>query len=126
MIDLNRFKDINDLYGHAAGDTALIGVADGMRSVVRATDVAARIGGDEFVLLLLDSDADNATAVTERLAEAAVAQVGFCFGVAACVAGAESLDELMRRADQALYAKKRARYAGASSKTPLRAPLGRH
>ncbi|MEA2124159.1 MAG: hypothetical protein QOI80_941 [Solirubrobacteraceae bacterium] len=126
MIDLNRFKDINDLYGHAAGDTALIGVADRMRGVLRATDVAARIGGDEFVLLLLDSDAGSATAVAERLAEAAVAQVGFCFGVAACVAGAESLDELMRRADQELYARKRARYAGASSTTPLRAPMGRH
>jgi diguanylate cyclase (GGDEF)-like protein len=130
LIDLNRFKDINDLYGHAAGDRALMGVGRRMRSVLRASDVAARIGGDEFVLLLPNSDAANATAVAERLAESTaerqvgVTPVGFCFGVAACEAGAESLDELMRRADHALYAKKRSRYGGASSKTPLNAPLG--
>jgi diguanylate cyclase (GGDEF)-like protein len=131
LIDLNHFKHINDLYGHAAGDTALIGVAGRMRSVLRATDVAARIGGDEFVLLLPNSDAESATAVAERLAESAaeryagITPVGFCFGVAACEAGAESLDDLMRRADQGLYAKKRARYGGATSKTPLSPPLGR-
>ena len=58
-IDLNRFKDINDLYGHAAGDMALIGVAGRMRDILRATDVAARVGGDEFVLLLPNSDAET-------------------------------------------------------------------
>jgi diguanylate cyclase (GGDEF)-like protein len=132
VLDLNRFKHINDLYGHAAGDTALIGVAERMRSVLRATDVAARIGGDEFVLLLPNSDDESATAVAERLAESAaeryagITPVGFCFGVAACEAGAESLDDLMRRADQELYAQKRARYGGASSTTPLNPPLGRH
>jgi diguanylate cyclase (GGDEF)-like protein len=132
LLDLNRFKHINDLYGHAAGDTALIGVAERMRSVLRATDVAARIGGDEFVLLLPNSDDESATAVAERLAESAaeryagITPVGFCFGVAACEAGAESLDDLMRRADQELYAQKRARYGGASSTTPLNPPLGRH
>ena len=51
--------------------------------------------------------------------------VGLCFGVAVCEAGLESLDDLMRRADQALYTKKRARYAGAASNTPLNPPLGR-
>ena len=56
---------------------------------------------------------------------AGITPVGFCFGVAACEAGAESLDDLMRRADQELYVKKRARYSGASSTTPLSAPLGR-
>jgi diguanylate cyclase (GGDEF)-like protein len=131
LIDLNRFKDINDVYGHAAGDTALMGVADRMRSVLRATDGAARIGGDEFVLLLPNSDMDSAAAVAERLTESAAARdsgatpVGLCFGVAVCKEGLESLDDLMRRADQALYTKKRARYAGASSKTPLNAPMGR-
>ncbi len=131
LLDLNRFKHINDLYGHAAGDKALIGVAERMRSVLRTTDVAARVGGDEFILLLPNSDAENATAVAERLAESAaeryagITPVGFCFGVAAAEAGAESLDDLMRRADQELYVKKRARYSGASTTTPLSAPLGR-
>jgi diguanylate cyclase (GGDEF)-like protein len=132
LIDLNRFKDINDLYGHAAGDRALVGVSGRMRSVLRASDIAARIGGDEFVLLLPGSDLAGATVIAERLT-ASVAEphtgitpVGLCFGAAACAAGAESLDEMMRRADQALYAKKRARYAGASSATRLSAPLSRH
>jgi len=131
LLDLNRFKHINDLYGHAAGDTALVGVAGRMRSILRATDVAARVGGDEFVLLLPNSDEENATAVAERLAESAaeryagITPVGFCFGVATSEAGTESLDDLTRTADQALYVKKRARYGGASSTTPLHAPLGR-
>jgi len=131
LIDLNRFKDINDVYGHAAGDAALIGVAGCMRNVLRATDGAARIGGDEFVLLLPNSDVDSAAAVAERLSESAsqrhgdATPVGLCFGVAVCEEGLENLDDLMRRADQALYTKKRARYSGSSSKTPLRTPLGR-
>ena len=131
LIDLNRFKDINDLYGHATGDLALIGVADRMRGGLRATDCAARIGGDEFVLLLPNSDVGSAAAVAERLTESAAERlgdatpVGLCFGVAVCEQGLESLDDVMRRADQALYTKKRARYTGASSRTPLNAPLGR-
>jgi diguanylate cyclase (GGDEF)-like protein len=131
LVDLNRFKDINDLYGHAAGDTALIGVAGRMRSVLRATDVAARIGGDEFVLLLPGSDDPGASAVAERLTASAaerhdgITPVGLCFGIAVSATGADTLDQLMWRADQALYAKKRARYGGASTTTPLPAPIGR-
>jgi diguanylate cyclase (GGDEF)-like protein len=121
LIDLNRFKDINDLYGHAAGDDALVGVADRMRRVLRATDSAARIGGDEFVLLLPNSDLDCAATVAERLARSAAERdgdttpVGLCFGVAVCEAGQESLDDLTRRADQALYTKKRALYSRSSA-----------
>jgi diguanylate cyclase (GGDEF)-like protein len=132
LIDLNRFKDINDVYGHAAGDDALVGIAERMRRVLRASDVAARIGGDEFLLLLPCADADSATAVALRLTESAATRedgsmpIGLSFGVAACEGGEESLDDLMRRADQGLYTAKRARYAGASSSTPLNLPLGRH
>ena len=70
LIDLNRFKDINDVYGHAAGDAALVGIAERMRRVLRTTDVAARIGGDEFLLLLPTAD----TAVRDRRR---IAVVGF-------------------------------------------------
>jgi diguanylate cyclase (GGDEF)-like protein len=133
LIDLNRFKDINDVYGHEAGDAALVGVAERMRRVLRAMDVAARIGGDEFLLLLPGADAAAANAVALRLTETAAIRddgrlpVGLCVGVAASEGGGESLDVLMRRADQALYAAKRARYGDASSRTPLSTPLiGRH
>ena len=101
-----------------------------MRNVLRATDVAARIGGDEFVLLLPNSDMASAAAVAERLTASAAAggenarPIGLCFGVADRQGGAESLDDLMRRADQALYTKKRARYTGAASTTPLRRRSG--
>ncbi len=114
LVDLNRFKEINDLFGHAAGDVALVGVAERMREVLRDTDVAARIGGDEFVLLLPAADAASATAVALRLArsaargEGSATPVGLSFGVAECERGHESLDALMRRADQALYESKRA------------------
>ena len=81
---------------------------------------------------LPNADAESAASVAQRLIESAATRddgsmpVGLAFGVAASEAGAESLDDLMRRADQALYAVKRARYAGASSSTPLNTPLGRH
>jgi len=113
LIDLNRFKEINDLYGHAAGDAALAGVALNMRRVLRGTDVAARIGGDEFALLLPNTDRASATAVAERLAELAARRhddavpVGLSFGVAVSEEGVESLDALTRLADRALYADKR-------------------
>ena len=128
LIDLNRFKDINDVYGHAAGDHALIDIAERMRSVLRATDVAARIGGDEFLLLLPNAGAQTATTVGLRLAESAAARgdgsmpIGLSFGVATSETGTERLDDMMRRADKALYASKRARHAGA--RTPLSAPAG--
>ena len=131
LVDLNRFKDINDLHGHAAGDAALVAIAERMRDVLRATDVAARIGGDEFLLLLPNADAESATAVGLRLTESAATRedgstpVGLSFGVAASEDGTERLDDMMRRADQALYAAKRARYAGDSTRPPLTAPLAR-
>src|SRR4051794_22281094 len=71
LIDLNRFKEINDLYGHAAGDAALVAVGQSMRRVLRGTDVAARVGGDEFALLLPNTDAGAAGAIGRRLAELA-------------------------------------------------------
>jgi diguanylate cyclase (GGDEF)-like protein len=117
LIDLNRFKEINDLYGHAAGDAALVAVGRCMQRVLRGTDVAARVGGDEFALLLPNTDADAATAIALRLAELAAERrddatpVGLGFGVAVSEAGAESLDALTRLADGRLYEGKRARVA---------------
>ena len=105
LIDLNRFKAINDLHGHAAGDAALAGIAATMRRVVRETDVAARIGGDESALLLPNAGVGTATAIAERLAK--LATIGFSVGIAISDEGAESLDELTRLADHSLYEDKR-------------------
>ena len=70
FIDLDHFKSINDQYGHAVGDQVLIQVACRLRSSCRPTDVVARIGGDEFAVLLTDVDADVATMISERLLDA--------------------------------------------------------
>lgn len=70
MIDVDHFKRVNDTFGHAAGDTVLRSVADRLRGFARASDVAARFGGEEFVLLLLETDEAEAMAVAERIRSA--------------------------------------------------------
>lgn len=67
LVDVDRFKEVNDGWGHAVGDQALIAVAASLRGGVRPTDVVARTGGDEFAILLSGSDADGATLVCERI-----------------------------------------------------------
>ena len=67
MLDLDDFKDINDTYGHPCGDTALIGVADSLRSVVRKGDLATRIGGDEFAIILTETNKAGGMVVAEKL-----------------------------------------------------------
>ena len=67
MVDLDRFKDVNDALGHHCGDTLLCEVATRLRRQVRDTDFAARLGGDEFAIVLSGGDIDDATVVAERL-----------------------------------------------------------
>lgn len=67
VIDVNRFKQINDTYGHAAGDQALCAIAAALRSSLRISDLATRVGGDEFFILLPDSDERAASEVSARL-----------------------------------------------------------
>src|SRR5262249_38859472 len=67
MIDLDLFKDVNDRFGHQAGDRVLMMTADAMRQVLRASDVAARYGGDEFVALLPRTSSDEARASAKRI-----------------------------------------------------------
>jgi diguanylate cyclase (GGDEF)-like protein len=112
-LDLDRFKSINDRHGHAAGDEVLRGLAAVMRSEARAGDLAARLGGEEFVLLLPDTDLDAALALAERLRAALPlgvphpggGRVTASFGLAPI---ADSLDAALAAADEALYAAKAA------------------
>ena len=67
MIDLDKFKAVNDTYGHAAGDAVLQEFATILRECMRSSDIAARFGGDEFVLLLPNTLLEEAKAVAERL-----------------------------------------------------------
>lgn len=116
--DLDHFKGINDRYGHPAGDEVLRVVAGIVRDTVRTQDVAGRLGGEEFCLLLPDTDADGAEALAERLRVAvaahsiptpsgAVLTVTFSAGVVEWCSGLDE-DSLLGRADAALYAAKAA------------------
>jgi diguanylate cyclase (GGDEF)-like protein/PAS domain S-box-containing protein len=115
FIDLDNFKQINDRYGHPVGDEVLATVAHRIISVLRAQDVAARVGGDEFAVLLRGlSRVDDARVVADRLAKV-LAQPAFIDGTEVdCRAsvglsyteGRERMRSLVRQADTALYAAK--------------------
>jgi diguanylate cyclase (GGDEF)-like protein len=115
MLDLDHFKQLNDTYGHASGDAILMGLADLLQALVRDTDAVARIGGEEFVLLLPQTDVADAKVLLERLrseianyAEKAddgmAMRVTASFGVSTLTKGsALSASDLLREADLALY-----------------------
>jgi two-component system cell cycle response regulator len=104
MIDVDRFKEINDREGHAAGDAALVGLAAMLMRELREIDTVARIGGDEFAILLPGTGVAGAEATARRLRERA----GVSISVGTAVYGIDGLtgDELARAADAALYAAK--------------------
>lgn len=116
FVDLDRFKMVNDTLGHTAGDALLVEVADRLRDCLRASDTAARFGGDEFVILLHATSAADAVIVADRVIEAV--RRPFCVngmdvvvdasvGIACSEAGAVSADDLLRDADVAMYRAKR-------------------
>ena len=112
-IDLDHFKVINDAYGHAEGDRVLAATAERLRSVVRASDVVGRLGGEEFVLILPGVDAEGAEDCAER-ARAALAELtvrgrplAASAGVAASPADGVDAGELLENGDAALYWAKR-------------------
>jgi two-component system, cell cycle response regulator len=116
ILDADRFKTLNDRHGHLAGDEVLRGLADRIRGRLREEDVAARFGGEEFLVLLPDTAAEGAAAVAEDL-RAAVAAEPFSIGrialpltVSAGYAAweGEDLERLVARADRGLYAAKEA------------------
>ena len=117
MVDLDELKAINDTRGHLAGDQALTSFARILTTQLRESDLAARFGGDEFVVLMPGSGGDAAGKMLSRLAESVTAaekelefSIDFCAGHAEWDR-VESLAELLARADIALYDQKRARRA---------------
>jgi diguanylate cyclase (GGDEF)-like protein len=121
IIDVDRFKDINDTYGHAGGDVALRQVALVCQSVVRGMDVVGRLGGDEFGLLLPGADAQAAGAVARRIAAQVSgtellpgddrAEITLSVGVASYDPAEPDLVAAWARADAALYQAKATRDA---------------
>ena len=112
-IDIDRFKGVNDTYGHAAGDRTLSMLAKLLLRQLRAQDVVARLGGEEFVALLPETDMDRALAVCERLRAAVAAMkiedgeqsfsVTVSLGVTVLLGSDESIGQALARADKALY-----------------------
>ncbi len=117
-MDFDHFKQINDRWGHQAGDQALRHFAALVSSHVRARDLVGRLGGDEFMILLPHSDRALAQGVGERVRTAVetaplalggqvVASLSLSMGIASARSG-ESYEDLARRADRALYEAKEA------------------
>jgi diguanylate cyclase (GGDEF)-like protein len=118
LIDIDHFKQINDQFGHAAGDAVLVEVAASLRARLRGgNDICGRVGGEEFLLALPERDLKAAVAILDRLREAigelhfaAPAdrlRVTFSAGCTLRTPADDSLETLVRRADSALYAAKR-------------------
>ncbi len=106
VLDLDGFKQINDLQGHAVGDRVLADLGRSLRERLRAGDILARHGGDEFVLLLPATSAQSAAAVIDRLRDDRL-PVSWSVGIGTWLAG-ESLGECLARADTHLYSVKNA------------------
>ncbi|WP_168734285.1 diguanylate cyclase domain-containing protein [Pseudothauera nasutitermitis] len=118
LVDLDRFKEVNDAFGHATGDELLVDVARRLESCVRVSDTVARLGGDEFAVLLVEADEGvevEAGKVARRVAELlsepylltpGMMRVSASVGVALFPADGEGSEDLLRHADLALYSVK--------------------
>jgi diguanylate cyclase (GGDEF)-like protein len=115
-LDLDRFKNVNDTWGHSAGDELLAEFSHRLGNAIRAQDLAARIGGDEFAVLVRDVDAEAAVAVARRMLDEIDGTYNLGCGDVAChvsvgvavgAAGVTSGEDLIRNADIAMYSVKR-------------------
>jgi diguanylate cyclase (GGDEF)-like protein len=117
IADLDDFKQLNDRYGHAAGDEALVAFANVLVESLRKPDDAFRIGGDEFAVLLAEATEEDAMQVVARVeslleklaagGEPWLADLSACFGCASCPEDADDAQTLFRLSDDALYDAKR-------------------
>ncbi|QAR33998.1 GGDEF domain-containing protein [Geovibrio thiophilus] len=113
IADLDYFKNVNDTYGHDAGDKVLVGVADLLRKNIRRNDMLARFGGEEFVILLPDTDRVSALRIAEKLREiiecarfADAVSITASFGTAQSGRGTTA-EDILKEADRYLYEAKR-------------------
>jgi diguanylate cyclase (GGDEF)-like protein len=111
LFDLDRFKQINDTFGHSRGDDVLAAVGDAAAHAVRTSDFVGRLGGEEFAVMLPGTDREGARKVAENLREAIAAlavtgierQITASFGVAVLPEDAPEAQAILRAADRALY-----------------------
>ena len=111
VFDLDGFKQINDAYGHAAGDAVLRAFAERLQRVIRSSDAAVRMGGDEFLLMLPECSPDRAESLLARIGTVTAEQNGselpvkYTAGWAGFQPG-DTMEKLLERADQMLYSRK--------------------
>ncbi len=118
IIDLDLFKQINDTYGHSVGDQALRTLSDRMQTTLRSTDVLGRYGGDEFFVLLVETNLQEALVIAERLSaqvrntyipvNESFLELTTSIGISTMTSDVVNLDDLISRADEALYRAKKA------------------
>jgi diguanylate cyclase len=116
LLDIDNFKDLNDTFGHQVGDDALVHLAQVIKDTIRPSDNVARFGGEEFMILLPNSDTEHATTVITRLQRELTKRfflhdngkvlITFSAGITACLPG-EAQAAAITRADRALYQAKR-------------------
>ena len=134
MIDADRFKSINDRYGHAGGDAVLRAFAASVKASLRPSDLLGRLGGEEFAVLLAETDASGARTVAERIrslveglevaSNGEVIRFTVSIGSAAFGSGADAFKDGLDRADEALYrAKGEGRNRVVAAGPPLSAPV---
>jgi len=121
LVDLDRFKDINDQFGHAVGDIALKEFSRKLRKAIRACDVPVRIGGDEFLVILPDCPREKVNVILSRLgtpeAQIDARKLSIHYSVGRSqYQPADTIKTMLGRADEVLYAEKRKRSSG--SRTP--------
>ena len=114
MLDIDHFKEVNDNFGHDAGDEAIRRLSKVLQEGTRGIDCAARIGGEEFAILLVETEKDSALEVADRLrlsirntAIPLVGRITASFGVAECPSSAQTAADMLKAADTALYQAKR-------------------
>lgn len=115
FFDIDHFKEVNDLYGHECGDIALASAANCIKEAVRGSDMVFRYGGEEFVILLSDTDLEGATAMAERI-RANIANHTIAYGMkilkltaslgVSTLRGNDSSEQFIKRADDAMYSAK--------------------
>ncbi len=115
LLDLDRFKEVNDTLGHHSGDLLLQEMSDRLTTLLRDRDIVARLGGDEFVVFLADCDPEGPTGVAKRILDSlhtpfrlgqVTVEVDASIGIANCPQHGRGFDELLQHADTAMYAAK--------------------
>ena len=112
MVDIDHFKNVNDTHGHSMGDEVICRLAQELASESRDRELVCRFGGEEFCLLLSDTDTEQAVAFASRLRQSIAAEgfapvpISASFGVSSLAEGSPRFHDLLNQADEALYASK--------------------